>query len=427
MAAVGSYPAVSPLPRPLRDEAVCSLLRFPWPFGRWALPTTLPCGARTFLGDAPKRAPRPSGVSCGEEYTRYDAAMDPAKQGEEAGRALVAAALSVAEGWEFRTFLVGSSPPPGMEEADATEYRKGVNRTLGTALAIAWGGARVAEFRRPEARFVARVAEGRVEVVIAPLHVYGRYRKESRALPQTPYHCPLCHGSGCRNCGGAGRMMPGSVSELLVPLLVEAAGAEEGTFSGCGREDADVRMLGRGRPFVVSLVLPRRRALDFEGIRARAGAASAGAVEFRLLYGVEQAVGERIPADHPPKRYRARVEVEGGAAAEDCARLVEGLRGALLGQRTPERVMRRRADRVRERRVLDASARLLDDGSLELEVRPEPGAYVKEMISGDSGRTEPSCTSILGRPCLCVSLDVLDVELEDPPPAPPSVPPPPPA
>ena len=52
-AAVGSYPTVSPLPRPLRAEAVCSLLRCPWPFGRWALPTTLPCGARTFLGVAP--------------------------------------------------------------------------------------------------------------------------------------------------------------------------------------------------------------------------------------------------------------------------------------------------------------------------------------------------------------------------------------
>ena len=30
-------------------EAVCFLLHFPWPFGRWALPTTLSYGARTFL------------------------------------------------------------------------------------------------------------------------------------------------------------------------------------------------------------------------------------------------------------------------------------------------------------------------------------------------------------------------------------------
>jgi tRNA pseudouridine synthase 10 len=341
--------------------------------------------------------------------------MDAVKEGEEAARALLPAALAAAEGWEFRTFLVGATPPPGMGEADANEFRRAVNRTLGTALAIHWGGARVAEFRRPEARFVARVPEGRVEVFVAPLLVYGRYRKHSRALPQTPYHCPLCHGSGCRNCGGAGRMMPGSVSEFLLPLAVEASGAEGGSFSGCGREDADVRMLGSGRPFVVSLGRPRRRALDFEGIRARARAASGGAVEFPTLHAVSFEVGSKVPTVHPPKRYLARVEVEGGASAEDASRLAAGLRGVTLRQRTPERVMRRRADRVRERRVLDAAVRLLDDGALDLEVRAEGGTYVKEMISGDGGRTEPSCSSILGRACRCAVLDVLDVEFEDPP------------
>ena len=48
--AVSSYLAVSPLPDPLAGpSAVCFLLHFPDPRGRWALPTTVPCGARTFL------------------------------------------------------------------------------------------------------------------------------------------------------------------------------------------------------------------------------------------------------------------------------------------------------------------------------------------------------------------------------------------
>ena len=52
--AVRSYRTVSPLPVPAgfaaeRPSAVCSLWRFPGPRGRWALPTTVPCGARTFL------------------------------------------------------------------------------------------------------------------------------------------------------------------------------------------------------------------------------------------------------------------------------------------------------------------------------------------------------------------------------------------
>jgi tRNA pseudouridine synthase 10 len=340
--------------------------------------------------------------------------MDPGKAGEEAGRGLRDAAIRAAEGWEFRTFLCGTRPPPGLPPEEADAFRKAANRGLGRALEEAWAGRRGVDFRRPEVRFGARFPEGSVDLDVAPLFVYGRYRKHSRALSQTPFHCPNCRGRGCAGCGGTGRIVQGSVAELLVPLLVEAAGAEDGAFKGCGREDADVRMLGEGRPFVVVLKRPRRRTLDLAGIRARAEARAAGGAEFPVLRPVDAEAGEQVPAVHPPKRYGARVEVEGGAAAGDGERLAEGLRGALLAQRTPVRVARRRADLVRERRVLGAEARLLPDGALALEVRTEGGTYVKEMISGDGGRTVPSASSILGRPCRCVELDVLEVEIEDP-------------
>ena len=46
---VSSYLTVSPLPAERTPRAVCFLWHFPWPRGRWALPTIAPCGARTFL------------------------------------------------------------------------------------------------------------------------------------------------------------------------------------------------------------------------------------------------------------------------------------------------------------------------------------------------------------------------------------------
>ena len=46
---VSSYLTVSPLPAGRTPQAVCFLWHFPWPHGRWALPTIAPCGARTFL------------------------------------------------------------------------------------------------------------------------------------------------------------------------------------------------------------------------------------------------------------------------------------------------------------------------------------------------------------------------------------------
>ena len=54
---VSSYLTVSPLPAERTPPAVCFLWHFPWPHGRWALPTIAPCGARTFLPPGPPRHP----------------------------------------------------------------------------------------------------------------------------------------------------------------------------------------------------------------------------------------------------------------------------------------------------------------------------------------------------------------------------------
>jgi tRNA pseudouridine synthase 10 len=340
--------------------------------------------------------------------------MEPEAAGAAAAESAAAGALRATEGWEFRTFLVGSTPPPGLEGDAAEAFRKAANRTLAVHLHRAWGGTRTPEFRRPELRLVVRFPGGAVDLFPLPLFVYGRYRKLRRGLPQSRFFCPLCHGSGCRNCGGKGLMAEGSVAEFLEGPLREAAGATAAAFRGCGREDADVRMLGAGRPFAVTLEGPRRRTLPWEEVAASAAAASAGAVEFPVLFAIDEAAAKRVSSVHPPKRYRARVEVEGGATAEDAARLAAALPGLVLAQRTPRRVQRRRADLVRERRILGATARA-EEGVLEMEIRTEPGTYVKEMISGDEGRTTPSAAAILGRPCRCVELDVLEVEAEDPP------------
>jgi len=337
--------------------------------------------------------------------------MNPTEAGEAAARAILPEALRACGEWEFRTYLVGSRAPAAFTGEAADLYRRAVNQTLGTELGNAWKGERLPEFHRPEAHVFVRPEKGEVEVKASPLYVFGRYVKRSRTLAQTPHHCPICRGRGCGNCGKTGRLSPGSVAEPIVAALVAAAGGEEGFFKGCGREDVDVRMLGAGRPFVVEVFRPRRRTLDWTALAA---ALSSPEMEVPVLFGVSTEDGERVPGTHGPKRYRARIEVEGGASAADAERVAAGLRGATLAQRTPDRVSKRRADLVRERRVLDAAARVLDDGAIELDVRTEAGAYIKEMISGDGGRTTPSCTSILGRPCACAALDVLEVELVDP-------------
>ena len=87
-----------------------------------------------------------------------------------------------------------------------------------------------------------------------------------------------------------------------------------------------------------------------------------------------------------------------------------------IRQVTPHRVASRRgADAVRMKRVI-ASQWLgpFEGGGHLWEVRTESGTYVKELISGDGGRTAPSLAAVLGAPCRCAALDVLEVHWTPP-------------
>jgi len=108
------------------------------------------------------------------------------------------------------------------------------------------------------------------------------------------------------------------------------------------------------------------------------------------------------------KRYRARVAFSAPVEPEAFAQAVGSLVGEVR-QRTPERVRHRRADLVRRRRVLSAQGRLLSPTEAELELTCESGLYVKELVSGDQGGTEPSLAGLLGVPAQVTELDVLDI------------------
>jgi tRNA pseudouridine synthase 10 len=46
-----------------------------------------------------------------------------------------------------------------------------------------------------------------------------------------------------------------------------------------------------------------------------------------------------------------------------------------------------------------------------MEIKCDAGLYIKELISGDGGRTKPSLSALLGVEAEVTELDVLDVDL----------------
>ena len=123
----------------------------------------------------------------------------------------------------------------------------------------------------------------------------------------------------------------------------------------------------------------------------------------------------RVKQHDATKTYRATVAFAESVTEAALDAALADLDGATVDQRTPTRVDHRRADTVRERAVLSLDGALTDERSAVVDVHGEGGLYIKELMSGDGGRTEPSLAGLLGVDVTVDTLDVLDVEGVDEP------------
>ena len=434
------------------------------------------------------------------------------------------------QGREIGRLQVGARfPKDQMEEEDVMRKRYGAGgsdplksslvKFVSDAVKARMGDVRIVS-ENPEVLAIIDVTTRTVDLDGRSVYLYGRYRKLERGVPQTRWPCRACKGRGCDRCEGTGLQYPTSVQQLVADPLRELLGAEDDAFHGMGREDIDVRCLGRGRPFVVELKAPMRRTVDAEAAMDAINTAAAGSIEVTSLRPSSRKEVVRVKDTAAEKSYAIRfrlrplsekehaaltapmdltkedVQERGGrkrkgrrkrrgdrgapatkplpepepevpvvdeaalqamkkaelverakaqdlptsgtkadlvdrlvkaapaeaapmtmAGPEEIEQAVQGLRGAMLAQRTPERVAHRRADLVRRRKVLETTDPIIetmDDGHTEVEftLRCESGTYVKETVHGDGGRTQPSVAALIRARCDVLWLDVADIHAD---------------
>lgn len=365
--------------------------------------------------------------------------------------------------YDFATYQVGTRVPPLIEENDrllredaglepdaGESFKSAFNREVGKRFGVKMDA--TVDFERPDVVALLNLSRGDVDLQVNPAFVYGRYQKLKRDIPQTEWPCRECGRSGvqmgpggeeepCDHCGGSGYMYETSVEEETVPHVCEAMDGTEGTFHGAGREDVDAIMRGTGRPFVIEVTNPHSRQPDVAGLEEQINEASAGKVRVTDLQLATYEMVERVKELDGSKTYEALVRLGSPVTVEAFEDTLDVLDGATVEQYTPERVDHRRASTTRTRDVYDIDGRLLPadaiagdeiDGAIEdAVVRPdasvdessraivtvhgEGGLYIKELISGDGGRTTPSLAAELGVEATVDALDVLAVEGEDEP------------
>ncbi|MEN6290561.1 MAG: tRNA pseudouridine(54/55) synthase Pus10, partial [Methanobacterium sp.] len=249
-----------------------------------------------------------------------------------------------------------------------------------------------------------------IDIQINPIFIEGRYRKLVRGIPQTKWPCGKCRGKGCPSCNYTGKQYPETVEELISPEAVKLAIGSESKFHGAGREDIDVKMLGSGRPFVLEIKEPKIRDLDLEILEEKINTFAGGKVEVHDLkfVGKDRKGTIKCSSTDTYKVYRAIVELENDIN-DDKLNLLHSME--IINQRTPIRVSHRRADKIRTRKVRSITTKPIDARKFEMIVECEGGLYIKELISGDEGRSKPSVSEILGINALCIQLDVLEVNI----------------
>ncbi|RRJ32808.1 tRNA pseudouridine(54/55) synthase Pus10 [Halocatena pleomorpha] len=340
-------------------------------------------------------------------------------------------AIAALRGWEIATYQVGTRVPPLLEENDrllredvgldadaGAPLKRELNREVGKRIGAAIDAD--VDLERPDALVLLDLATDEIELQVNSAFVYGRYRKLKRDVPQTKWPCSDCgqtgmrRGEQCAACDGTGYRYGTSVEQQTAPVLREAMDGSEAVFHGAGREDVDARMLGDGRPFVIEIDEPRTRSVDLDRLETAINE-QADAVEVSGLRAATHEMVERVKQLDASKTYRMDVKFDTPIDAAVFQDALDALEGATIEQRTPNRVDHRRADIDRTRTVYDIDGELTDERHATVELHGEGGLYVKELISSDAGRTEPSLTGLLDVDAVVTALDVTGVEGETEP------------
>jgi len=295
---------------------------------------------------------------------------------------------------EYATFVVGtklSGELIGAEEAvwedagiDYCESIKSeLNRELGKLLEARIH--KVVDEEKPDVTVTLNLEKDRVDIRAAPLFFSGAYKKLVRGIPQTKWD-----------------KYEVTVEDVIAAPFMAATKGEGHSMHASGREDIDARCLD-WRPFILEIENPSKRTVDLRKMLKEVNAS--GKVE---VSGLEATVRKEVAGLKDlrlDKSYRALVEFEKPVTGVERVQKLIGT----ISQRTPVRVAHRRADLVRKRKVKDIKWKKINNKKFEFQIKGEAGLYIKELISGDGGRTRPSVSEILGNQGAVKELDVIKI------------------
>ncbi|OYT40856.1 MAG: tRNA pseudouridine(54/55) synthase Pus10 [Desulfurococcales archaeon ex4484_58] len=304
-------------------------------------------------------------------------------------------------------FLVGVSLPPeimmkelevyqelGLETTESLKNE--MKREIGKIIRERYG--LEPDFNNPEATVIIDFSNDTLHLIVSPILLEGRYWKRGRNISHTPWI----------NREGV-RVYPYSIQEFFEESLKEVFDAEKVILHASGREDVDARMLGEGRPMVLEIKKPKFRYVDLGLVNEliRSDLISGYINGYSSRARIEYLKGE---GSKKAKAYKLLVFSEKTLSGDELKALEEFFRDREIKQKTPSRILRRKRDVLRIRKVYEIKTFQLNPQVFDVLIYCSGGLYVKELIHGDNGRTTPSFTEVLGTKLYPLEIDVFGVE-----------------
>ncbi|MEM5871801.1 MAG: tRNA pseudouridine(54/55) synthase Pus10 [Candidatus Aenigmatarchaeota archaeon] len=297
---------------------------------------------------------------------------------------------------EFRTFLLGVRLTDSIVmteemfwEKIENEHKESVKSDIHEALRnlIIKKLKRKYEEKKPEITIIFDKGKNDIEISISPLYIYGEYKKYTRGLPQTysKYHRE-------------------SVQGIIAKPIMKIAKGSLNVFHAMGREDKEARCLA-WRPFVIEIKNPLKRNLNLAKIQREVNKNKK--VKIRKLRYSNKEELIKIKIAKPFKIYRLIVEFEKPINNIENVYKIIGT----IKQRTPFRFIDVKEDRVRYKKVKNIKWKRINNKKYQFEITAESGIYIKELITGDDGRTTPSIAEVLGCQTFIKEFDLIGLEV----------------
>jgi conserved hypothetical protein TIGR01213 len=287
--------------------------------------------------------------------------------------------------FDFETFLLGIISDDDQEIKK--EYKINLGKTLEEKL-----GKKV-DFKDPDILILIDLKNKKINYQIKPLYIFGRYQKLVAGIPQTKWKR---------------KKFKTSVEEEIGKTLLKMTLGESHSFHGCGREDIDVTTVGEGRPFVIEIINPKKRNFDLKEVEKKINENSKFVKVSNLQVTNKNKIKE-IKSSSPDKVYQAEVELEKEVSKDELENACHLLSQIVINQKTPTRVIKRRADILRKKKIYYFKLKKFHPKNPVFEIKTESGTYIKELVSGDNGRTKPSLSEILKQKTVVKKLVVKEV------------------